>query len=237
MIKVRKASERGYADHGWLKSWHSFSFADYFDPNHHNFRALRVINEDIVSGGRGFSPHPHKDMEIITYVLEGALEHKDNTGGSGIIRPGIVQRMSAGTGVIHSEFNHSKTSPVHLYQIWIMPKKNGVTPSYEEKSFEEDRGRLVLIASPDGAMGSVTINADVLLYSAHLNANQIYYNLKRSRAAWLQVVKGSVILNETKLEEGDGASVEGDKELRIEGKDAKILLFDLGNVKKSRQVA
>lgn len=231
MIRIRKADQRGHGDHGWLKTWHTFSFADYHDPEHHRFRALRVMNEDFVAGGAGFPMHPHRDMEIVTYVLQGALEHRDSMGNHGIIKPGIMQRMSAGTGVFHSESNPLPDTTTHLYQIWIMPKLRGIKPGYEERALpaHDQTGRWVLVASPDGAQGSVTINADTRLFAARLGAGEsLRYELPDGHAAWVQVTKGSAKLNGQRLETGDGAAVEDVRELLLEdGQEAEILMFDL----------
>ncbi len=233
MITIRPSEERGSFNHGWLETHHTFSFADYYDPNFMGFRALRVINEDTVQPGRGFGTHPHRDMEIITYVLDGALEHRDSLGTGSIIRPGDGQRMSAGTGIRHSEQNPSKTDPVHLLQIWILPNQLGIKPGYEQKSFpsEEKRGRLRVLASPDGREGSVTIHQDASLYSSILSAGQaVEHNLAPGRHGWLQVARGTVKLNGKELHQGDGAAVSDEQKLTISGsgkEDAEILLFDL----------
>ena len=195
---IRRAGDRGYADHGWLRSFHTFSFADYYDPEHMGYRTLRVINDDRVSPGRGFGTHSHRDMEIISYVLEGALEHKDSMGTSSIIRPGDVQRMSAGTGVTHSEFNASRDELVHFLQIWLLPARPGGKPGYEQKAFpeEERKGKLRLVASPDGRDGSVTIQQDVELYAARLCTGEaLRHPLAAGRHAWVHVARGSVELN------------------------------------------
>jgi redox-sensitive bicupin YhaK (pirin superfamily) len=233
MITLRPASERGQFDHGWLKTAHTFSFADYFDPKHEQFRALRVINEDYVQPGYGFGTHPHRDMEILTYVLEGALAHKDNMGNGSAIRPGDVQRMTAGTGVLHSEYNHSKDELVHLLQIWIFPEKKNLQPGYEQKTFTEDdkRNRLRLIASHDGRDGSVTIHQDASVYATLLEPGQsVRHDLGSGRHAWLQVARGSVTLNGKPLQQGDGAAVENETALEIAATGsatAEVLLFDL----------
>jgi len=230
MLTFRKADERGLADHGWLRSRHTFSFADYYDPSHMGFRALRVINDDTVAPGGGFGTHPHRDMEIVSYVLEGALAHKDSTGTSGTIRPGDVQRMSAGRGVLHSEHNASKSESVHFLQIWIMPNAHGVTPTYEQKTFADDekRGKLRLVASPDGADGSVTIHADARVYATLLDAGaRVEHAVAKGRGAWVHVARGSVKVNGETLRAGDAASSEGDA-LVLEGVDrGEVLLFDL----------
>jgi len=231
MLRIRKATERGHADHGWLNTYHTFSFAGYYDQKHMGFRELRVINEDRVQPKEGFPTHPHRDMEIITYVLEGALEHKDSMGNGSVIRPGEVQRMSAGTGITHSEFNHSGSELVHFLQIWILPEKNGITPSYEQTFFpdEEKRKNLRLIASRDGRSGSVTINQDVNLYAALLeHGEEIDHVVPAGRHAWLQVARGSVEINGHHLEQGDGAAVSDENQLIITGKEkAEVLLFEL----------
>ncbi len=232
MITIRRSQERGGADHGWLNTRHTFSFDTYYDPRHMHFRALRVINEDVVQPGQGFPTHPHRDMEIITYVLEGALEHKDSLGNGSIIRPGDGQRMSAGTGILHSEFNASKTEPVHLLQIWIMPESKGIEPGYEQKAFPEaeKRGRLKLIAARNGRNGTVTVHQDVSLYVALLDHKQkVEHTPAPGRHAWLQVAKGSVELNGKRFEQGDGAAVSEEQKLAIAGAEdgSEILLFDL----------
>jgi len=231
MLTVRKAQKRGHAQHGWLESHHTFSFAGYHDPKHMGFRDLRVINEDTVQPRRGFGTHSHRDMEILTWVLEGALEHKDSLGTGSVIRPGDVQRMSAGTGVSHSEFNPSATELVHLLQIWILPEREGTPPSYEQKHFpaEERRGTLRLLASRDAREGSVRIQQDVDLYAALLHAGESAgHELRPGRHAWLQVARGHCTLNGMPLEAGDGAAVSGENALRFAAaKDAELLLFDL----------
>ena len=231
MIKVRRSAERGHFDFGWLDTRHTFSFADYYDPRFMGFRSLRVINEDWVEPGRGFGTHGHRDMEIITYVLEGALEHRDSMGNGSVLRPGEVQRMSAGTGVLHSEFNHSRDERVHLLQIWILPEREGVKPSYEEKTFDaaEKRRRLRLVASREGSDGSVKINQDARLYAALLEpAERVTHQLAPGRHAWLQVGRGAVELNGHTLQQGDGAAVSDEQTLTIVGAEpAEILLFDL----------
>jgi len=226
MIHIRKAAERGHFDHGWLDTYHTFSFADYYDPDFMGFRALRVINEDRVKPGRGFGTHSHRDMEIVTYVLEGELAHRDSMGTGSVIRPGEVQRMSAGTGVLHSEMNPSQDSPVHFLQIWILPERRGIDPGYEQKEFAREPGRLLLVASHDGSEGSLTIHQDARLYAATLDADGVAHDLGASRYAWLQVAHGSVDLNGNVLHAGDGASVENERRLEIDGT-AEILLFDL----------
>ena len=231
MIDIRKSETRGHANHGWLDSRFTFSFADYFDPEHVQFRTLRVMNDDRIAGGGGFPTHPHRDMEIVTYVLEGALEHRDSMGNGSVIKPGDVQYMSAGTGVAHSEFNASKTAPVHMYQIWMLPEKKGQKPTYDQKSFSETekRGKLRLVASPDGHDGSVKIRQDNELYAAVLGAGQtVKHELKPERHAYVQVARGSMKLNGAKLDEGDGATISAEKAIELTGvKDAEVLLFDL----------
>jgi redox-sensitive bicupin YhaK (pirin superfamily) len=234
MITVRPAAERGHFDHGWLNTYHTFSFADYHDPRHTHFRGLRVINEDTVQPGGGFGTHPHRDMEIITYILQGALAHKDSMGNGSTIVPGDVQRMSAGTGVLHSEFNHSPDELVHLLQIWIFPEKNGIKPSYEQKRFptEEKLNRLRLVASPDASDGSVAIHTDARVYSSLLESGKsVKHELPAKRGAWVQVVTGAVEVNGKKLAAGDGASIENEKLLTITGQSesgpSEFLLFDL----------
>jgi quercetin 2,3-dioxygenase len=231
MIAIRKSEARGHANHGWLDSYHTFSFANYYDPNYMSFRSLRVINEDIINPGKGFGTHGHTDMEIITYVLEGALEHKDSLGTGAIIKPGEVQRMSAGTGIQHSEFNPSQTDPVHLLQIWLLPDTNGLPPSYEQRDFPvaERRGKLRLVAARDARDGAVKVHQDVDLYAAVLDKNsRISHALQSNRHAWVQVARGSVLLNGLPLEKGDGAAVSDESELVIEAtENAEILLFDL----------
>lgn len=230
MIDIRPSAERGEGDFGWLKTQHSFSFDTYHDPRFMGFRSLRVINEDWVQAGHGFPMHPHRDMEIITYVLDGAIEHQDSMGNGSIIRPGDGQRMSAGTGVRHSEANASKTEAAHLLQIWILPDRRGHEPGYEQKAFPEaeKRGRLRLIASPDGADGSVTIHQDAKLYASLLNPGQaVKHELRKGRYAWLQVARGAVELNGQSLNQGDGAAI-SDERLTVKAtEDAEVLLFDL----------
>lgn len=230
-MQIRKSSERGHAAHGWLDTRYTFSFADYHDPKHVHFRTLRVMNDDRIAAGGGFPMHPHRDMEIVTYVLEGALEHRDSMGNGSVIRPGDVQYMSAGTGVMHSEFNASRSHPVHLYQIWMFPEKQGLKPAYDQKTFSKDekRGRLRLVASPDGRDGSVRIRQDNELYAAILGeGDSVKHELKPERHAYVQVMHGKVKLNGTALETGDGAAISGEKALELTGaKEAEVLLFDL----------
>ena len=231
MINIRKAAERGHFNFGWLDTHHTFSFGEYYAPRHMNFRALRVINEDHVHAGHGFPTHPHRDMEIITYVLEGALEHKDSMGNGTVILPGEVQRMTAGTGIRHSEKNSSAEEDVHLLQIWIEPEREGLQPGYEQKMFaaDEKRGRLRLIASGDGRDGSVTIHQDADLYAALLEPGQeIVQQLSPERHAWAQVARGAVKINGQLLQQGDGAGISGEAQLLIAGQEAsEVLLFDL----------
>lgn len=229
-MRIRRSDERGLGDHGWLSSRHTFSFADYHDDDHMGFLDLRVINEDRVAPGRGFPTHRHADMEIVSYVLEGALEHEDSMGTGSIIRPGDVQRMSAGTGVAHSEYNASKTDPVHFLQIWILPDRRGHAPGYEQKSFspEEKRGRLRLVASNDGRDGSVTVHQDLALYAALVDGDeQVEHALGPERAAWVHVVRGEVTVNGEALSAGDAAAI-GAGTIHVDrARDAEILLFDL----------
>lgn len=231
MITIRKADERGRSNAGWLNSQHTFSFADYYDPAHMGFGALRVINDDWVNASAGFGSHPHRDMEIISYVLSGELGHKDSMGNGSTIRPGDVQRMSAGTGVVHSEWNHSKTDRVHFLQIWIVPDKTGLAPSYEQRSFDGSalRDRLAVVASRDGRDGSLTIHQDAALYVTKLSPGKaVEYDVKAGRRAWVQVAGGSVAVNGVTLETGDGAAVTDEARLALTGvKDAEVLVFDL----------
>ncbi|KAA0139801.1 pirin family protein [Gimesia chilikensis] len=231
MIRVRKAEERGHADHGWLDTYHTFSFAGYQDPEHVHFRTLRVMNEDVVQPGQGFGTHPHRDMEIVTYVLEGALEHKDSMGNGEVLRAGEFQRMSAGTGITHSEFNPSATEPVHLYQIWLFPESKGIEPSYEQKQFpvSEQQNQLRLVASPGAEAGSLRIHQDARVYLSQIEAEQtVSYELAEGRHAWLQVLRGSVLLNDVALDVSDGAAVSDTRNLKIQAtNDAEIMLFDL----------
>ena len=232
MITLRPAGERGITRTDWLESRHTFSFNRYYDPRHAGFRELLVINEDLVAPGQGFGTHSHSDMEILSYVIEGALEHRDSAGGSGVLRPNELQRMSAGTGVSHSEFNASETEPVHFLQIWILPEREGLRPEHRQKSFadEERRGRLRLLASRGGDEGSLVIHQDVRLYDAHLSTGQeVSYTLGEGRHAWLQVVSGSVSINGTALGAGDGAAVSEETILRVGAEsESEFLLFDLG---------
>lgn len=230
-IRVRRAAERGHALYDWLDTWHTFSFNTYYDPAHIGFRVLRVINEDRVQPGQGFGMHGHRDMEIITYVLEGALEHRDSLGTGSVLRPGEFQRMSAGTGIRHSEFNPSTTEPVHFYQIWLLPREKGLAPSYEQKAFPEDgrRGRLQLVASPDAQDGSLLIHQDARVYLSSLDTGQeVRHDLAQGRHAWLQVLRGSVGLDGQSLEASDGAAVSNETGLSIRAsKPSEVMLFDL----------
>ncbi|HET9625672.1 MAG TPA: pirin family protein [Kofleriaceae bacterium] len=231
MLTVRRANERGHASHGWLDSHHTFSFANYYDPAHMGFRALRVINEDRVAPGQGFGRHSHRDMEILSYVLDGGLEHKDSMGTGAVIQPGDVQRMSAGSGVTHSEFNASKRDPVHFLQIWLMPSERGIAPSYEQKTFkpEEKAGRLRRVASPDGREGSVTIHTDATVYAGLFDRGQATeHSLAPGRHAWVHVVRGQAKVNGTALAAGDAVALSDERTVRIEGIDAsELLVFDL----------
>src|SRR5882672_4226081 len=218
MKKIRRANERGHAEHGWLDTYHTFSFADYYDPDWMGFRSLRVINDDLVMPGRGFGTHPHRDMEIITYILNGALEHKDSMGNGRVIRPGEVQYMAAGTGVQHSEFNHSPNEPAHLLQIWILPDKKGVKPNYAEKSFAKaEAGKLHLAVSKNGREGSIPINQDADLFIGRLKAgDKINHSFKPDRHGWLHVADGQIKLNGTVLNAGDSAAVSNENKLTLE---------------------
>ncbi|HXF49816.1 MAG TPA: pirin family protein [Verrucomicrobiae bacterium] len=230
MITLRPAKERGHTQIGWLDSWHSFSFDQYYDPKHMGFRTLRVINDDRVAAGEGFGMHPHRDMEILTWVLEGALEHSDSMGNGSVIRPGELQKMSAGRGIAHSEYNQSPSEPVHLLQIWILPNKKGVVPSYEQKSFaKEVEGRLRLVASPDGRENSIVLLQDAELYIGRLKAGQkTSHELKAGKYAWVQTARGAVLLNGVEMKAGDGAAVNDEKKLEITAKeDSEFLLFEL----------
>lgn len=231
MIAIRKSADRGRFDFGWLDTRHTFSFGDYWDPEHTNFRALRVLNEDRVQPGAGFPTHPHRDMEILSYVVEGALEHKDSMGTGSVIRPGDVQRMSAGTGVTHSEYNPSRTQGAHFLQVWIMPERRGLAPGYEQKRFADDekRGKLRLVASPDGQDGSITIHQDVKVYASLLpRGHEVQQALDPGRHGWLQVVRGKVALNGHELTAGDGAAASAEPSLTLAAhEDAEVLLFDL----------
>jgi redox-sensitive bicupin YhaK (pirin superfamily) len=231
MITIRKSTDRGHADHGWLDTRHSFSFAGYLDPQHVGFRSLRVINEDFIAPGAGFGTHPHDNMEILTWILEGGLEHKDNMGNGSVIRSGDIQRMTAGTGVTHSEFNASKEERVHLLQIWLLPEEQGLAPSYEEAHIPEEdrRGRLTLIAARNGRDRAITIHQDVELYDALLEAGDaVEHRLAAGRGAWVQVARGRITLNGQKLGAGDAAAVEDEELLSLESLEStEALLFDL----------
>jgi quercetin 2,3-dioxygenase len=231
MIKIRRADARGHFDFRWLNTFHTFSFGDYYDPSFMGFRSLRVINEDFVRGGRGFPTHGHRDMEIITYILSGALEHRDSMGTGSIIRPGDVQRMSAGTGVTHSESNPSREEAVHLLQIWLLPAETGLEPSYEQKLFSEEqkRGRLCLIASRDGREGSVKVHQDASVYATVLSKDEeVVHALAPGRHAWLQVARGEITANGELLNQGDGAAISSEEQLTVRGlQDSEVLLFDL----------
>ena len=230
MIKIRRAAERGRTDFGWLDSRHTFSFGDFNDPTHMGFRDLRVINDDRVKPGQGFGRHGHRDMEILSYVLEGALEHQDSSGGGGVIRPGEIQMMRAGTGVTHSEFNHSKTEPVHFLQIWLLPSRKGLSPSYAQESFSDSPpSEMMLACSTDGRAGSIKINQDVELFIGRLDPKEkVSHPLRQGRHAWVQLIEGDLDLNGRKLSSGDGASLDDEKDIRLESrKGAHFLLFDL----------
>jgi redox-sensitive bicupin YhaK (pirin superfamily) len=228
MLTLRRADERGHADHGWLRSHHTFSFADYYDPQHMGFHTLRVINDDTVAPGGGFPPHGHRDMEIVSYVLEGALEHRDSMGNGSVIRPGDVQRMSAGRGVTHSEFNASKSEPVHFLQIWILPRAKGLASGYEQKLFgdEEKRGRLRLVASPDGAEGSLTLQQDARLYAAQLDGKSLTHSFADGHLGWLHLARGTARIDDLALAAGDGVAIRDQSSVTISG-DGELLLFDL----------
>jgi quercetin 2,3-dioxygenase len=229
MITLRRAEERGHANHGWLDSYHTFSFANYHDPNHMGFRDLRVINEDRVAASGGFGEHSHRDMEIITYVLDGALEHQDSLGNQAVMRPGEVQRMTAGTGVAHSEYNHSDRDPVHFLQIWVLPNKKNLAPGYEQKAYSEaeKRGTLRLITSQEGREGSVTVHQDLNLYATVLSANESVSLPERDRHLWVQVARGSVLLNGKLLHQGDAAALTGEALELVGEEKAEVLVFDL----------
>ena len=237
MIKVRSAAQRGHANHGWLDSFHTFSFANYHDPAHMGFRSLRVINEDRVEAGRGFGAHPHRDMEIVIYVLEGGIRHNDSMGTGSVIEPGDVQRMSAGTGVTHSEYNASSSEPVHFLQIWLEPSQRGIAPSYEQKSFSaaEKRGRLRVVASPDARDGSIAIHNDTVLYAGLFAAGEVaQLELAPNRHAWVHVARGSVQVNGKQLHAGDALALSDEPVVRVEGTagvdvtdSGEVLVFDL----------
>lgn len=232
MVRVRKSDERGRAYHGWLRSRHTFSFANYYDPEHMGYRALRVINEDRIDGGSGFGGHPHRDMEIISYVVSGGLKHEDSTGNSTVIRPGEIQRMYAGSGVVHSEFNEFPDQETHFFQIWILPDTRGGRPEYGQKSFEEPlkEPKLVLVASPDGREGSLHIHQDVDLYLARLErGDEVTLPLRPGRGAWVQVVHGRLTVNGTEIETGDGLTAADEPALTLHAEDpSEFMLFDLG---------
>ncbi len=231
MFRIRKSADRGHADHGWLKSWHTFSFSSYQDPQHVRFRALRVMNEDVVAPGQGFGTHPHNDMEIVTYILSGALEHRDSMGNGEILHAGEFQRMTAGTGVTHSEFNPSATEPVHLYQIWLYPERKGLTPGYEQQRFSpEDRmNRLQLVAAPDANSGSLMIHQDARILLGDLRAGQLLtHSIPPDRHAWLQVLRGEIRINTDVLHSGDGLAVSDERSLTVDAvADSELMLFDL----------
>jgi len=230
MIKTRKSNERGHANHGWLDSYHTFSFADYYDPEHVGFRSLRVINEDRVAGGKGFGTHPHRDFEIISYVISGALKHQDSMGHVAVMNAGDVQRISAGTGIAHSEFNNSATEPVHFLQIWLQPSRNGLPPGYAQQSFAKaPANALTLVCSPEGGTNSIKINQDARLFIGKLAANgAVSHPLGDQRQAWIQVIEGGLELNGEKLSSGDGAAVDGETDLKLASqKGAHFILFDL----------
>ena len=230
MMKIRKSAERGRANHGWLDTYHTFSFANYFDPQHMGFRSLRVINDDTVLGGGGFDTHPHRDMEIITYVLDGALQHRDSMGHEAVMRAGDVQRISAGTGIQHSEFNASERDPVHLLQIWMLPERKGLTPGYAEKSFASaPTSQLTLLTSKDGRDGSIRINQDADLFLAKLKSgDNVAHALAPGRHAWVQVAEGEVTVNGQTLTAGDGAALSDEPAVEITGRSpAQVLVFDL----------
>jgi quercetin 2,3-dioxygenase len=231
MLILRKSEERGRASHGWLNSYHTFSFANYYDPSQMGFRSLRVINEDRVEGGAGFGTHSHQEMEIISYVIEGAIEHQDSTGTKAVIHAGEVQRMTAGTGIAHSEYNHSSTEPVRFLQIWIPPAQKALPPSYEQRQFTaaEKQGTLRLLVSPEGRDNSLTIHQDVSLYGVLLSAgDRVQHPLSADRHAWVQVVNGEILVNDTPLQTGDGAAISQEDTVAIEATtDAEVILFDL----------
>lgn len=233
MLAVRKSTDRGHANHGWLDSKFSFSFADYYDPEFMGFRALRVINEDVIQGGGGFGTHGHREMEIVTYVLEGGIEHKDSLGSGGVIVPGELQHMSAGTGIRHSEYNASKSTPAHMLQIWLLPSKQGITPSYSQQSFPvaAERNLLHLLASPEGRDGSLTWVTNADLYAARLDSGaKIEHAFTTGKHGWVQVARGSAVVNDQELTQGDGLALSEEAEVAIQaGKDgAEVLFFELG---------
>mgnify|MGYP001822439605 FL=1 len=229
-MNVRRSHQRGHANHGWLDSHHTFSFANYYDPEHMGFRDLRVINDDRVRGGQGFGTHPHRDMELISYVVEGELEHRDSMGNGSVIRPGDVQRMRAGTGVTHSEYNHSPTNTLRFLQIWVLPEERGLEPGYEQKFFgDERRGKLRLVASPNGAEGSVQIAQDAKMYASVLaDGERVVHTLTVGRHAWLQVVRGNVTVNGVELAEGDGVSFDETTAISVTSAgESELILLDL----------
>jgi redox-sensitive bicupin YhaK (pirin superfamily) len=231
MIALRRAEERGHFDHGWLSTYHTFSFADYYDPAHMGFQGLRVINEDRVQPGKGFGTHPHRDMEIISYVLEGGLEHRDSMGNGSVIRPGEIQRLSAGTGITHSEFNVSNDEMVHFLQIWLLPTQRGIAPGYEQKVIDrsEQSGRLRLVASPDGKDGSVVIHADARVYGGLFeNGTKAELAIPQGHHAWVHIARGKARINGSALSAGDGAAMSDEPSVKVEGVDAsEVLVFDL----------
>ena len=231
MITVRRSNERGHADHGWLNTYHTFSFADYQDPNHMGFRSLRVMNEDRVAPGQGFGRHPHRDMEIVLYVLQGSLEHRDSMGNGSVLHAGDFQRITAGTGVEHSEFNPSTTEPVHFYQIWLFPDERGLKPSYEERSFSasDKHNRLRLVASRDGREGSLTVHQDADVFLGSLDSGaSVSHQLRPGRHAWVQIMRGSVRVGDTMLGESDAAAISQESELTLVAVEpAEVMLFDL----------
>ncbi|MBS0647801.1 MAG: pirin family protein [Verrucomicrobia bacterium] len=227
MIQIRKSADRGYFDHGWLETYHTFSFGDYQDPAHMDFSVLRVINEDKVAPAEGFDTHAHANMEIVTYVIEGALKHTDSTGPSSLIKPGDVQRMTAGKGIEHSEFNASDKDPVHLLQIWLYPEKRGLAPGYEQKNFPDLQNRLCLVVSHAGKDGSLKIHQDVSIFASKLQGKILSYSLSPERKAWIQVIGGPLTCNGKTLQSGDGAAITDERELKLESAQAHFLLFDL----------
>ncbi len=231
MITIRKASDRGHADHGWLNSYHTFSFASYQDPRHMGFRSLRVMNEDRVAAGQGFGTHAHRDMEIVSYVLDGELEHKDSMGNGEVLRPGEFQRITAGTGITHSEFNPSSGKPTHFYQIWLLPERKGIEPSYEQKNFEpaELRNELRLVASPDGRNGSLSIHQDAQIFLSRLDEGAtVEFAITAKRFAWLQVLRGKITVDGQSMAAGDGAAIQDESQLSLVAMgEAEVMLFDL----------
>lgn len=231
MIRIRRADERGHANYGWLDTYHTFSFGSYYDPAHTNFRSLRVMNEDRVAPGKGFGTHPHDNMEIVTYVLQGSLEHKDSMGNGAVLRPGEFQRMSAGTGITHSEFNPSPSESVHLYQIWLMPAVRNVTPSYEQREFvrSERINALQLVAAPDGRSGSLTINQDVQIFLAEIDPGRaVEHTISAGRNAWVQVLRGSIGINGQELAVGDGVALSSEDRVVVRGiAQSEVMIFDL----------